>query len=411
MTLDIADRSSPGEDWSAAGEAELADVVALRRAIHADPEIGLDCARTTAKIKAALAGLPLDYREGPSTSGLIAILRGGNSNGRTVLLRGDMDALPMTEETGLAFASQTPGRMHACGHDAHTAMLVGAAKALCARRERLSGTIVFMFQPGEEGYHGARHMIADGLLSDPKPEAAFALHILPTVAAGTFVGRAGPMMASTDTLRATITGRGGHAALPHECLDPVPVACEIVTALQTFIARQIPVTDPAVLSITKINAGSAHNIVPGEVELLGTLRTLSDKTRDKAKAAFHRIVEHIALAHGATATSDIEPGYPVTVTDPRAMALMERCAGTVAGADAWRPMPAPMMGAEDFSYVLHDIPGGFAFVGAAPAGSEPGRNPPLHNTRMTIDEDVLAQGVAMHCAVATRFLDHGFDAD
>ena len=407
MTFDPAARI----DWTAAGAAELDDTVALRRAIHADPEIGLDCRRTTARIKAALAGLPLEFREGPSTSGLVAVLRGGPggsaANGRTVLLRGDMDALPMTEETGLPFASQVPGAMHACGHDSHTAMLVGAAKALCARREQLSGTVVFMFQPGEEGWHGARHMIADGLLSEPRPDAAFALHIIPNAPAGLVVSRAGPMMASTDTLRATIVGEGGHAAMPHQTIDPIPVACEIVTALQTFVARRVAVTDPAVLSITKINAGSAHNIVPESVELLGTLRTLSPATRELMRAAFHRIAEHVAAAHGATARTEIEKGYPVTVTDPRATALIERCAAGLDG--GYQHMPAPMMGAEDFSYVLNEIPGGFAFLGVAPEGSDPATNPPLHNTRMTIEEGVMATGIALHCAIAERFLEHGFD--
>ena len=167
--------NAPLNDWIAAGAAELDEVVALRRAIHADPEVGLDCARTTAKLKAALAGLPLDIHDSTSTSGFVAILRGTSSNGRTVLLRGDMDALPLEEETGLDFASRVPGAMHACGHDTHSAMLVGAARALCARRESLAGTVVFMFQPGEEGHHGARHMIADGLLDVAKPDAAFAL--------------------------------------------------------------------------------------------------------------------------------------------------------------------------------------------------------------------------------------------
>ena len=398
-------------DWTAAGEAELDEVVTLRRAIHAEPEIGLHCPRTTDKIKAALAGLPLEFHEGASTTGLIAILRGGaagaGDNGRTVLLRGDMDALAMEEETGLPFASTIPGRMHACGHDSHTAMLVGAARALSARRDQLPGTIVFMFQPGEEGHHGARFMIDDGLLRIAAPDAAFALHITPNAPAGTVITRSGPIMASADTIHAVIRGAGGHAAMPHDCIDPIPVACEIVTALQTFVARNIAVTDPAVMSVTKIEAGSAHNIIPGEVRMLGTLRTLSEATRTTMHAAFKRIVEHIALAHGATAEAWIDTGYPVTVNDPRGAALIEGVARDLG--NAFARMPQPMMGAEDFSYVLRDIPGAFAFLGVAPAGSDPATNPPLHNTRMTIDESVMATGVAMHCAIATRFLERGFD--
>jgi amidohydrolase len=399
-------------DWTAVGEASLADAIDLRRAIHADPEIGLQCPRTSDKIRAALAGLPLEFREGSSSTGFVAILRGGRGgnvggNGRTVLLRGDMDALPMQEETGLSFASKTDGAMHACGHDSHTAMLVGAVKALAVRREMLAGTVVFMFQPGEEGYHGARHMIADGLLDDPLPEAGFALHISPNMPMGTVVSRAGTLMASTDTLRATITGRGGHAAMPHDCLDPLPIACEIVTALQTYVARQVAVTDPAVLSITKLNAGSAHNVIPSAVEMLGTMRTLSERTREQVRGAFVRMVEGIAAAHGAVGEARIEEGYPVTVNDPRATELMKACATRLRGEHGWAVMP-PMMGAEDFSYVLQKLPGAMAFIGAAPEGSDPQTNPPLHNTKMTIDERVMAHGIAMHCAVAERFLENGF---
>ena len=404
-------------DWTAAGEAELGEAVVLRRAIHAEPEIGLHCPLTSAKVRAALTDLPLEWREGPSTTGLVAILRGGGvtgaaagagSNGRTVLLRGDMDALSLTEETGLSFASTIPGRMHACGHDSHTAMLVGAARALAQRADTLPGSVMFMFQPGEEGHHGARHMIADGLLDDPAPDAAFALHITPNAPAGLVVGRAGTLMASTDTLRVTVRGRGGHAAMPHDCIDPIPVACEIVLALQTQVARRVPVSDPAVLSITRIDAGTAHNIVPDTVQLLGTMRTLSAATRDGLRAAFVRIVEGIAAAHGATAMVEIEPGYPVTVNDERAVALVRGCATALGGPDGWRVMP-PMMGAEDFSYVLERVPGAMHFIGVAPPGSDPATNPPLHNTRMTIDETVMARGIALHCATAVRFLERGFD--
>ena len=405
MSLDLDTHT----DWLAVGAAGLDDAVTLRRAIHAEPEIGLDCPLTSAKIRAALAGLPLDWREGPSTTGMIAVLNGGSrGNGRTVLLRGDMDALAMPEETGLPFASRFDGRMHACGHDSHTAMLVGAAKALCARADQLPGSVVFMFQPGEEGHHGARHMIADGLLDDPAPDAAFALHISPNMPAGMVVSRPGTLMASTDTLRATITGRGGHAAMPHDCIDPIPIACEIVMALQAHVARRVSVNDPAVLSITKFNAGTAHNIVPQSVELLGTMRTLSERAREELRAGYVRLCEGIAAAHGATAAVTIEPGYPVTVNDERATALLKACALDLGGEGGWAVMPA-MMGAEDFSYVLQKMPGAMAFLGVAPEGSDPSTNPPLHNTRMTIDEAVMAKGIAMHCAVATRFLADGWE--
>jgi amidohydrolase len=401
--------NAPTTDWTAAGAAELDDVIALRRAIHAEPEIGLQCPKTTAKLRVALEGLPLEIHTSTSTTGFVAILRGGSDNGRTVLLRGDMDALPMQEETGLPFASTVPGAMHACGHDSHSAMLVGAARALCARRDELPGTVVFMFQPGEEGHHGARFMIEDGLIDVAKPDAAFALHISPNIPAGLVVSREGPLLASTDALNITIRGRGGHAAMPHEGIDPIPVACEMVSALQTFVARRIAVTDPAVLSITKIAAGSAYNIVPGEVTMLGTLRTLSPETREKGKAGLRRIAEHVAAAHECEAEVRIDDGYPVTMNDPRAIGLMRDAAETLGGEGGWMTMPAPMMGGEDFSYVLRTVPGAMAFIGVAPEGSDAATNPPLHNTRMTIDESVMAKGIALHCTLAERFLTSGFD--
>ena len=408
MTLDL-DTST---DWASLGEDTLDDVVALRRAIHADPEVGLHCPRTTEKAKAALAGLPLEIIDSTSTTGFVAVLRGGSaregSNGRTVLLRGDMDALPMEEETGLPFASRNAGAMHACGHDAHTAMLVGAAKALSARRDELPGTVVFMFQPGEEGHHGARFMIEDGLLQRAAPEAAFALHISPNMPAGTVVSRAGPLLASAETVHARVTGRGGHAAMPHENVDPLPIACEIVLAIQSFIARRVPVQDPAVLSITTLKAGTgAHNIIGDTAELLGTLRTLSEGTRVTMHDAFARLVTGIAAAHGATAEAWIDPGYPVTQNDPRAVTLFENAAAAVGA--GYMTMPAPMMGGEDFAYVLRDVPGAMAFLGVAPEGTDYRTNPPLHNTRMTIEESVMAKGVALHCAVAERFLGRGFE--
>ena len=400
-------------DWSAIGAAELADVIALRRAIHAEPEIGNHCPRTAAKLKAALEGLPLEIHDSTSTTGFVAILRGGQagtgSNTRTVLLRGDMDALPMTEETGLDFASTIPGAMHACGHDAHSAMLAGAAKALCARKDELAGTIVFMFQPGEEGHHGARFMIEDGLLDIAKPDAAFALHISPNAPAGVFIGREGPLLASTDTFNVKIRGKGGHAAMPHDAIDPIPVGCEVVVALQTFIARRIPVSDPAVLTVTQIHAGASYNVIPDEVELKGTLRTLSETTREKGRDAIRHVVAQIAAAHGCTAQVEIKPGYPVTMCDPRATGIMRALATEISGEGGWSTMPAPMMGGEDFSYVLREVPGAMAFIGVASEGSDPRTNPPLHNVKMTIDEATMAKGVAMHVAAAERFLSNGFD--
>ncbi len=390
------------EAWIAAGEALLADAIALRRQIHADPELGLDLPKTTAKVKAALAGLPLEIREGPSTSGLVAILR-GPANGRTVLLRGDMDALPLVEDTGLDFSSNNAGAMHACGHDTHVAMLVGAARALCERREKLAGTVAFMFQPGEEGWHGARFMLEDGLL-DPLPDVAFALHISPNMPSGVFTSRAGPLLASSDRLRVRVRGSGGHASMPHDALDPIPALCAIVSELQVMVTRSIPVTDPAVITIARIEAGTTDNVIPEDGRLWGTLRTLSERTRALAHAGVRRVAENIAAAHGASAEVEIEHGFPVTVCDGRIVGLAERTAKALFGDQAWMTMAHPLMGAEDFSYVLQKLPGAMAFIGASPQGGDYRTCCALHSNRMVLNEDVMARGIAMHCAFAEAAL-------
>jgi hippurate hydrolase len=389
--------------WLAEADEAQPGTIALRRAIHAEPELGLDCPRTTEKLKASLAGLPLAIRDSKATSGFIARLDGARP-GRAVLLRGDMDALPIHEDTGLDFASATPGHMHACGHDSHSAMLASAARILCARRDTIAGTILFMFQPGEEGMHGAREMIAEGLLDDPALDAAFALHVFPNMPGGVIACRPGALLASADTLSATIRGKGGHAAMPHQGIDPVPIACEAVLALQSYVARRTTFTDPAVLSITRIAGGTAHNVIPDEVELLGTMRTLSPGTRTATREAFERIVGKVAEAHGATAEARVDEGYPPTLNDPRAVALVRDIASEQFGEAGYFEIPAPIMGAEDFSYVLQKVPGAMAILGVAPPGGDPFAKAPIHNAKMMVDEAMLTRGVAMHCAVEARIM-------
>jgi hippurate hydrolase len=384
----------------------LPELVALRRAVHAEPELGLHTPRTARKIRAALAGLPLEFREGPSTSGFVAVLRGA-SGGRQVLLRGDMDALPLQEDTGLEFASSTAGVMHACGHDAHVAMLVGAAKLLCARRGMLAGTVSFMFQPGEESWHGAKFMLDDGLI-DPLPDAAFAIHVMPNAPHGTFGSRAGPLLAAADVIRIRVAGRGGHASMPHDALDPVPVACEIVSAIQALVTRQVSVFDPAVVTIARIEAGTTHNVIAESASMLGTMRTLSAPSRARLREGIRRLGEGIAAAHGAAAEVTFEEGYPVTVCDPAAVTLGQRTVESLFGADAWRTLESPIMGAEDFSYVLAKVPGAMFFLGAARAGSDWGACCALHSNRMVLDEGVMARGSALHAGLAMRFLNDGF---
>jgi len=399
--------SKPG-GWFDAAQAVHAETLALRRAIHAEPELGLQTPKTMAKVREALAGLPLEWKAGPSTTGSIAVLRGAKP-GRTVLLRGDMDALPMPEDTGLPFKSIVANTMHACGHDTHTAMLASAARVLSARRDSLAGTVLFMFQPGEEGYHGARFMIDDGLLDNPAPDAALALHIMPDMPAGTFHAKAGPAMASADKLIVRVIGKGGHASMPHHAIDPVPVACEIVTALQTFVTRRIDIFDPVVITVAKIDGGSTNNVIPEAANLLGTIRTLSEETRETAHAGIRRIVENVARAHECEAEIEIIRGYSVTVCDAKAVGVAQAAIGSLFGAEAWHTMPFPLMGAEDFSYVLKKVPGVMMFLGVCPEGQMWKSACPCHSNKMVLNEAMLARGVAAHCAIAERFLAKGFD--
>lgn len=384
-------------------------IVALRRAIHAEPELGLHTPKTRDKVRAALAHLPLTWREGPSTTGLVATLKGRAGPGRRVLLRGDMDALPMTEETGLEFSSTIPGAMHACGHDTHTAMLAGAAELLCARADGLAGEVQFMFQPGEEGFHGARFMLDDGLI-DPLPDAAFALHIMPNSPHGLVAGRAGPLLASADQFDIVVHGRGGHASMPHDALDPVPVACEIVTALQTVVTRKFPVSDPVVATVAKIEAGTAHNVIADRVAMRGTLRTLSATNRARIHEALKLVATNIAAAHGMTAEVAITPGFPVTVCDGRAVDLGERVVRDLTGEHGFHRLDAPIMGAEDFSYVLEQVPGAMFFLGVAHEGVDWRSCCSIHSTRMMVDESVLPLGTAVLAGCAVRFLAEGFAA-
>ena len=381
-------------------------ITALRRAIHAEPELGLETPKTLAKVRAELADLPLEWREGPSCTGAVAVLNAGKP-GRSVLLRGDMDALPMTEETGLPFASTEAGRMHACGHDTHTAMLAGAARILAARADTLAGEVRFMFQPGEEGFHGARFMLHDGLL-DPLPNAAFALHVMPNAPHGTIGSRAGTLLASADMLEIDVVGRGGHASMPHDTRDPVPVACEIVLGLQTMVTRRFDAAEAVVVTVTQLDAGTAHNIIPDRVRLKGTIRTLSPGNRGAVAQAIRHLAENIAGAHECTAEVTITEGFPPTVNDSRAVALTEAVA-TALPDGAFMHLPAPIMGAEDFSYVLEKVPGMMAFLGVAEAGADFRQCCGIHSSRMLVDETVLPRGTAFLAGCATLFLERGWD--
>jgi hippurate hydrolase len=385
-----------------AAEAIFPDVVEVRRRIHRRPEIGLQLPETQAVVAEALRGLGLEPRLGRGTTSVTATIEGGRP-GRTTLLRADMDALPLREETGLDFASEIDGAMHACGHDTHVAMLLGAARLLVERRDQLPGNVLLMFQPGEEGYHGAQVMLDEGLLdgADGSDVArAVALHISTRYPAGTIALRSGAMLASADRIAATVRGRGGHASTPHLALDPITVAAELILALQTAVTRRVDVFDPAVLTITRVTGGTTNNIIPDAVELEGTIRTISPKRRAAVAAIVHQVADGISAAHGATIEVEIVPGYPVTMNDPEVVAWFRGLAAQLAGEAAVDDLDAPVMGAEDFSYVIERVPGMMAFLGARPASEDPETAPQNHSNLVIFEEAPMALGVALYVAAA-----------
>lgn len=389
----------------------LGDTIQLRRILHQWPELGNDLPITRDRVLESLEGLPLSITTHESTSGIVALLE-GSKPGPTILLRGDMDALPMPEDTGLDFASHVDGSMHACGHDTHTAMLSSAAHVLSERRDDIAGRVLFMFQPGEEGHHGARFMLDEGLLdvpnrSDGTPspvDAAFALHITSALPSGWASSRRGAVMASADTMSIRVIGRGGHASEPHRALDPIPVACEIVQALQLMITRSIDVFDPSVVTVGRISAGTTNNVIPEIAEIEGTIRATSERTRAKVHEGIRRVAEGIAAAHGCDCDVEVVFGYPVTNNDDKFADFALDTARAVAGADKVVTLPHPVMGAEDFSYVLQNLPGAMMFLGGTPHGQNPATAAPNHSNRVMFDEPAMTTGIALYAAAALRHL-------
>lgn len=389
-----------------AAEAILPAILAVRREIHRCPEIGLHLPVTQAVVVRELERLGLEPRLGRDLSSVTALLEGGRP-GPTIVLRADMDGLPLHEDTGLEFASEDDGAMHACGHDTHVAMLLGAAALLVERRDRLAGSVLFMFQPGEEGFHGARYMLDEGLLDlpDDRPAAAaFAIHIGTRYETGSVNYRAGAIYASSDTLRITVRGRGGHASAPHSALDPITVAAEIVLGLQTMTSRRVDVFDPAVVTIAHVTAGTTTNIIPETAYLEGTIRAVSAATRELVHAEVRRLAAGICAAHGAVDEVEIVEGYPVTLNDRAFTELVRDVSAAVAGPAAVHELEAPIMGAEDFSYVLERLPGSMVFLGARPPDEDPATAPMNHSNRVVFDEPALAVGAALHAGVALRYL-------
>lgn len=391
----------------AAARSILPDLLPIRRAIHRRPELGLDLPETQALVVEELRKLGLEPTLGKSLSSVTATIGAGRP-GRTVVLRADMDALPLAETTGLDFASEIDGRMHACGHDTHVAMLLGAARLLVdGFREdatSLPGPVRLMFQPGEEGYFGARVMLDEGLLDDLAPEHArgFAMHISAQYPSGEVHFRPGALLASADNFSITVRGSGGHASAPHNAKDPIPATAEIVTALQVAISRSVDIFDPAVLTIAHLAAGTTFNIIPETARLEGTFRCVSDARRASMPDLIRRVVDGVAAAHGLAAEVVFTPLYPVTVNDAGVFGRVRDIAGSVVGEADVHVMPAPLMAAEDWSYVLQRIPGVMVNLGGRPRDRALEGFPQNHSNFVVFDEAAMAVGVALYAAVARQ---------
>ena len=358
-------------------------IVALRRDIHREPELGFDTERTAEKVLAALDGLSLDIETGVARNGLVATLW-GEGEGPTVALRADMDALPIQEETDLPFASETEGRMHACGHDGHTSMLVGAAHVLAGMRDRLGGTVKFVFQPAEEGGGGGRVMVYEGVADDIS--SIFALHLWPGLTFGKVATKAGPIMAAADAFEMEIRGSGGHGAMPHLAADAVVIAAQVVTALQTVVSREVDPVEPAVLTVGEIGAGTAFNIIPEKARLGGTVRTLNPELRKSMPGRIEALARGVAKGMRGDANLNYTFSYPVTVNDEGAADRVLGVAEDLFGAESVLELPNPSMGGEDFAFFLEKVPGAFIWLGVGEDTSG------LHTPKFAFDEEFLPRG-------------------
>jgi hippurate hydrolase len=370
-------------------------ISALRRDIHREPELGYDTEKTAQKVLAALEGLPLDIETGVAENGIVATLRGGD--GPTIGLRADMDALPITEETGLPFASEVEGKMHACGHDGHTSMPVGAAHALCAMKNELNGTVRFIFQPAEEGGGGGQVMVEEGVAEGL--DFIFALHLWPGLPFGTVATKAGPIMAAADAFEMEVRGTGGHGAMPHLSADAVVISAHVVTALQTIVSREVDPVEPAVLTVGEIGAGTAFNIIPEKAQIGGTVRTLNEDLRRKMPERIEAVARGVARGMRGDVTLDYRFSYPVTRNDPSAAARALETATSLFGEESVLELPNPSMGAEDFSYFLEKVPGAFVWLGVGEDVSG------LHTPQFAFDEKVLPRGSALLTALASWWVD------
>lgn len=381
--------------------------VSTRRHLHQHPELSFQEKETAAFIERELRAMGYEPQTGIGGYGLKVVLKGAKP-GPTVALRADIDALPILEETGLDFASQNPGVMHACGHDAHTAMLLATAKALKERAADLAGTVVFIFQPGEEqNPGGASLMIKDGVLQNPTVDHIFGIHVFPLFETGLIGLGAGPRLAAPDEIRVTIKGKGGHGAYPHLCIDPIVTAAQCITLMQQIVARNVGPFQQAVITIGAIHGGSATNVIPNEVQFKGTVRTMDPELRAKMPGRIEAVIRGVCEAAGAEYVFEYENGYPPLVNSVKETEEATTAALWAFGPEQVTEMPATM-GGEDFAYYLEHVPGTFIRLGCTAKGIQ--NAPGLHNSKLMIDERCMETGIGYYLAVVERYLGGMLDA-
>jgi amidohydrolase len=390
------------------------DLARFRHDLHREPEIGLQLPRTQEKVLKALEGLPYEITLGKDTTSVTAVLRGGGDpsgaagTAPAVLLRADMDGLPVQEKTGVDYTSTIDGAMHACGHDLHTSMLTGAATLLAERRHQLAGDVVLMFQPGEEGCDGASYMIREGVLDAPgrRVDAAYGMHVFSSLEPhGTFCTKPGVMLSASDGLVVTVLGAGGHGSAPHSAKDPVTAAAEMVTALQVMVTRQFNMFDPVVLSVGVLHAGTKRNVIPETARIEATIRTFSEENRQRMMDAVPRLLKGIAAAHGLDVDVDYQQEYPLTITDQDETHTAEKVITELFGDSRLSRWATPLSGSEDFSRVLAEVPGTFVGLSAVPRDADHATSPFNHSPYATFDDGVLADGAALYAELAINRLD------
>ncbi|WLQ07675.1 M20 metallopeptidase family protein [Arthrobacter oryzae] len=383
------------------------DIARFRQELHREPEIGLDLPRTQEKVIRELEGLPYEITLGESTTSVTAVLRGGaphaSAERPAVLLRADMDGLPVQERTGVDFTSRIDGAMHACGHDLHTSMLAGAARLLADRRDQLAGDVVLMFQPGEEGFDGASHMIREGVLdaAGRRVDAAYAMHVFSALEPhAQFCTKPGVILSASDGLFVTVLGAGGHGSAPHSAKDPVTAVAEMVTALQVMITRQFNMFDPVVLTVGLLQAGTKRNVIPESARFEATIRTFSDASRERMMTAIPVLLKGIAAAHGLEVDVDYRSEYPLSVTDEDETHTAEKAIQKLFGDSRLTRWATPLSGSEDFSRVMAEVPGTFIGLSAVAPGADHTSTPFNHSPYATFDDGVLSDGAALYTELA-----------